>query len=291
MAKYKGLDVSEFQGNIDFVKVKAAGYKFVIIRAGYGRYATQVDKYFEQNYKKAKAAGLAVGAYWFSYATSVAEAKEEAKVCMQVIKGKQFEYPIFFDIETDDAFRKGKTVCSAMVEAFCDALEKSKWFAGFYISRSPLQTYITPAVANRYALWVAEYGSSCQYDGTYGMWQYSSKGKINGISGNVDLDYSYNDYATIIKKAGYNGFKKPVLKTLDEEGYVKGDATIGVYAYKQLLMTAKAKGLIKQGVNDDNVFGGGTEKATNELLKHFGYKQNGIAGSNLIGMLGSALRK
>ena len=104
MANYKGIDVSQHQGNIDFGKVKAAGYDFVIIRAGYGKYASQKDPYFEQNYAGAKAAGLNVGAYWYSYADSTANAKLEAEACLQVIKGKTFEYPIYFDLEERSQF-------------------------------------------------------------------------------------------------------------------------------------------------------------------------------------------
>lgn len=208
----KGIDVSQYQGNIDYKKVKAAGVKFVIIRAGYGKFTSQKDPYFEKNYKNAKAAGLDVGAYWYSYATSEADAVQEAKTCIEVIKGKTFEYPIYFDLEEQNQFAKGKSFCNSLVKAFCNALEEAGYFAGLYISRSPLQTYITNDVARRYALWIAEYGSSCNYSGKYGMWQYSSTGKFNGISGNVDCDYCYIDYPSIIKSAGLNGYKKATAK-------------------------------------------------------------------------------
>lgn len=208
MANYKGIDVSQHQGNIDFGKVKAAGYDFVIIRAGYGKYASQKDPYFEQNYAGAKAAGLNVGAYWYSYADSTANAKLEAEACLQVIKGKTFEYPIYFDLEERSQFNKGRDFCDSLVKTFCNALESAGYYAGLYISRSPLQTYISSAVATRYALWVAEYASKCNYSGTYGIWQSSSTGKIDGIKGDVDTDISYVDYASVIKSGGFNGFKK-----------------------------------------------------------------------------------
>ena len=204
-----GIDVSQWQGGgIDFNKVKAAGINFVIIRAGYGRTADQKDPMFETNYKKAKAAGLNVGVYWYSYADSAADAKAEAAACIKVISGKQFEYPIFFDLEERKQFNKGKNFCSGLVTAFCDALEKAGYFAGLYISRSPLEQYITRDVAKKYTLWVAEYGGKLNYDGEYGIWQNSSTWRVNGVAGNVDHDYSYVDYPSIIKKGGYNGFKK-----------------------------------------------------------------------------------
>lgn len=209
--KTKGIDVSYYQGEIDFKKVKAAGVDFVIIRAGYGNalaYPKQNDSRFEEYYKNAKAAGLNVGAYWYSYADSVEEAKQEAKSCLAAIKGKTFEMPIFFDLEEQKQFAKGRSFCDSIVKAFCNALEEAGYFAGLYISRSPLQNFISSDVAKRYALWIAEYNSKCNYSGSYGIWQYSSTGKISGISGNVDCDYCYVDYPSIIEKGGFNCFKK-----------------------------------------------------------------------------------
>lgn len=203
----KGIDVSKFQGDIDFKKVKASGIDFVIIRAGYGRETSQKDVKFEQNYKNAKAAGLKVGAYWYSYADSVEDAKKEAAACVSVIKGKQFEYPIYFDLEEKSQFDKGKEFCSNLVKAFCNALEKAGYWAGLYCSTYYLNNYITDEVAKRYAVWVAQYNDECTYKRPYGMWQYSSEGKVNGISGNVDMDYGYVDYPKLIKAKGLNGFK------------------------------------------------------------------------------------
>lgn len=202
----KGIDVSKYQGNIDFESVKKDGIGFVIIRAGYGREVSQKDTCFESNYANAKAACLPVGAYWYSYAESVEDAIKEANACLEVISGKQFEYPIYFDLEEQAQFAKGKEHCSTLVKAFCDTLEKAGYFAGLYISRSPLQTHITEEVAKRYSLWVAEYASKCNYDGAYDMWQHSSKGSVDGIQGNVDLDWCYKDFPTIIKNGGFNGF-------------------------------------------------------------------------------------
>lgn len=214
MAKtFKGIDVSQYQQNIDFKKVKASGVDFVIIRAGFGKYANQKDPYFESHYKAAKAAGLKVGAYWYSYATTVAEAKAEAQTCINAIKGKTFEYPIYFDLEERSQFAKGRAFCNSLVKTFCNALEHAGYWAGLYISRSPLQQYISASVAKRYALWVAEYGSRCNFSGTYGMWQYSSTGRVSGISGNVDMDICYVDYPAKIKAAGLNGFKKTTSST------------------------------------------------------------------------------
>ena len=154
---------------------------------------------------------MKVGAYWYSYAASVEEAKAEARTCINAIKGKTFEYPIYFDLEERSQFAKGRAFCNSLVKTFCNALEHAGYWAGLYISRSPLQQYISAYVAKRYALWVAEYGSRCNYGGTYGMWQYSSTGRVSGISGNVDMDICYVDYPAKIKAAGLNGFKKQAV--------------------------------------------------------------------------------
>ncbi len=213
----KGIDVSQWQGaQINFEKVKAAGYSFVIIRAGYGRSASQKDPCFEANYKKAKAAGLKVGAYWYSYADSVDDAKTEAAAFISIIKGKTFEMPLYFDLEEQKQFARGRAFCSELVKAFCNALEAAGYWAGLYISRSPLQSYITSEVANRYALWVAEYNSRLNYSGQYGMWQFSSTGRVDGIAGNVDLNYCYIDYPAEIVAAGLNGYTKQAAKPTEQ---------------------------------------------------------------------------
>ena len=210
----KGIDVSSWQGNIDFAKVKASGIDFVIIRAGYGRETRQNDNCFELNYRNAKAVGLDVGAYWYSYAESAEDAVKEARACMEVIKGKIFEYPIYFDLEEQSQFAKGRNFCDSIIKAFCGELEKDGYLAGLYCSTYYLNNYISNSVAGKYALWVAQYNYRCTYTANkYGIWQYSSEGRINGISGNVDMDYCYIDYPNIVKNSGYNGYKKTAKKT------------------------------------------------------------------------------
>lgn len=204
----KGFDVSVWQGNIDFGKVKASGIDFVIIRAGYGRLISQKDTCFEKNYAGAKAAGLHVGAYWYSYADSVDAAKQEAQVCIEVLKGKQFDYPVYFDLEEQSQLSRGRDFCSSLIKAFCDTMEAAGYFAGFYTSASHARSVVTDAVRERYAFWCAQWADSCSFSGKCGLWQYSSKGSVPGISGDVDLDYGYVDYPAVIVKGGFNGYPK-----------------------------------------------------------------------------------
>lgn len=200
-----GIDISGYQGDVDFEKVKQSGIDFVIIKAG-EQYAE--SKSFSANYAKAKAAGLHVGAYWFSRAMSAEDAQAEAECCVKTISGKQFDYPIYYDLEDPKQFEKGKDVCSKIVDTFCKALEDSQYYPGLYMSRFPLQAYISEEVARRYALWIAEYATECGYSGDFGLWQRSGSGSCPGINGSVDLDNGYVDYPSIIKRAGLNGYGK-----------------------------------------------------------------------------------
>ena len=202
----KGIDVSVHNGKIDWQKAKADGIEFAILRAGYGRLASQKDKRFEQNYSGAKAAGIPVGAYWYSYAMSPEEAELEADVFLSVIKGKQFEMPVYFDLEEKKQFDLGKEKVSAIMRAFLERVESAGYFTGLYGSASPLFTHTADDIKSHYTIWLAHWVDRTNYSGAYAVWQYSEKGKVDGISGNVDLDICYKDFPTIIKGKGLNGF-------------------------------------------------------------------------------------
>ena len=137
---------------INWNQVKADSVQFAILRAGYGREAYQKDQRFEEYYRNAKAVGMPVGSYWYSYATNIEEAKIEAQVCISILQGKQFEYPVYFDLQEQNAFATGKSNCSAMVRAFCGELERAGYFAGLYMSRSPFNSYMENDIKTRYAL-------------------------------------------------------------------------------------------------------------------------------------------
>lgn len=210
----KGIDVSQWQGDdVDFVKVKQAGYDFVIIRAGYG--TGYIDRCFESNYKKAKAAGLSVGAYWYSYAATEAEAIGEADTFIEALKSKQFEYPVYMDVEEAAQLELGTAGLSAIISAFANRMEAAGYYAGFYANLTFLSA-ISAAVKNRYTVWVAHWSDQLGYSGNYGVWQKSSNGRIEGVVGRVDLDISETDFPKIIKNKGFNGFAKAGKKTNEE---------------------------------------------------------------------------
>ena len=204
----KGIDVSVHNGDIDWQKVKNAGIQFAILRAGYGRELSQKDARFEENYRNAKAAGIPVEAYWYSYAMSEDEARLEADVFLKIIDGKQFEMPVYFDLEEKKQFDLGKEKVSAIMRAFLEKVEKAGYFVGLYGSASSLTTHTAYDIKSRYTIWLAHWTEQTNYSGAYGIWQYSSEGKVDGISGNVDLDICYKDFPMIIKAKGLNGFGK-----------------------------------------------------------------------------------
>lgn len=212
--KIKGIDVSRYQGSIDFNKVKASGIEFVMIRCGtgYGQKACK-DVKFETYYKQAKAAGLKVGTYFYSYAPSVTQARAEAAWVLDWIKGKQFDYPIVFDMEEQRVAKLGKAKVSAIAIAFCSVVEHAGYYVSIYSSKSWIESYYVSEVYEQFDLWVAQWASKCTYKGNYGMWQYTDKGIVPGVTGGVDCNIAYKDYPTIIKNAGLNGFTKPVRPT------------------------------------------------------------------------------
>ena len=208
-AYLKGIDVSTWQGkNINWKQVKSDGVKFAIIRAGYiGKGGTVRDDTFDINYKNAKAAKVPLGVYWYSYATSQKGGEKEALACMSVIKGKKFEWPIYIDIEEKSQFAAGKKAVSSVVRGWCETLKKHKYYCGIYSSASAYSTHFEDDVKKKYAIWVAHWGvKKPSFNGKWGVWQYSEKGKVKGIGGNVDLDYGQIDYEPIIKKGHYNGY-------------------------------------------------------------------------------------
>ena len=286
----KGIDVSKWQGDVDFERVKNDGYSFVIINAGYGKYISQKDKCFEDNYRKAKAAGLDIGAYWYSYAVTAAEAFQEAKVFLQAVKGKVFDYPLCFDIEDSSQNRLSKSVIGDMINSFCSYLEKNGYYAAIYSYANLLTNKVPEQCRTRYDVWVAAYDvSKPPYSGDYGMWQYTSSGRVGGVSGNCDLDYAYKDYPLIMSQKGLNGYAKAGKKPLDKKGFVLNDDSLGVYALKKLIGIAVERGLAPDRLDDNGVFGKGTETDVNTLLERWGFEANGIAGEGFISRLAKEL--
>ena len=197
MEAFKGIDVSVHQGKIDWNKVKKAGIKFVIIRAGYGQ--NNIDASFKENIKGALAAGLKVGVYWFSYAYTTGMARKEAQYCIDAVKGYKISLPVFFDWEYDSeqyAKKNGakctKDLITSMSVAFCNEIKKAGYIAGYYENPDYIANHIYQDKLKGFDFWLAYYTAKKSI--ACDIWQYSDKGKIDGIAGAVDMNYCYKDY-------------------------------------------------------------------------------------------------
>lgn len=234
--EYKnGIDVSQWQWIIDWQAVKNSGQvDYAIIKAGWGKHANQIDPFFRANMEQAQAAGIDVGIYWFSYAMSVEEAKQEALACMEVIKDYSFNYPVYYDFEYQYALNNlSYATLSAMIEVFCTTLEENGYNVGVYGSGSDLEYRIYRHVLEKRPVWVAEYDTPnvAWYKGTYGMWQYSPRGRIDGISYDVDLNYCYVDYPSIIGVNPQNGkIPEPVTTTAPTTATTEPAVTTTAYS-------------------------------------------------------------
>lgn len=221
----KGIDVSVHQGDINWKKVKSDSVEFAILRAGYGREITQKDAQFEKNYAGCNANAIPVGAYWYSYALSVSEAKREAATCLKSIENKTFEYPIYFDIKNKTQLALSEDLLQKITVAFCEELEAAGYWVGIYSYKSFLESNFTPEILNRYAVWVALTGATQNnFKYPHGIWQYSHTGKIDGINTNVDLNYGYVDYPTSMRAAGLNGFGQNYNEPVITHTVVKNDS-------------------------------------------------------------------
>lgn len=208
--KLKGIDVSKWQGSINWSEVKKDGTEFAILREGWGKKSpTQIDKKFKENYENAKAVGIPIGCYHYSYADSVDDAKREAEFCLENIRGLKLEYPVCFDIEDREMLKLSNRQRTDIVKAFCGEIEKAGYYAMFYCNAHWLNNYlIKDELIQKYDLWLAQWDVGAPTV-SCGIWQKSDKGTINGISGNVDLDIAYKNYPEIIKSKGLNGFSQP----------------------------------------------------------------------------------
>ncbi len=234
--EFKGIDVSKWQGKIDWQKVKSENIDFAIIRDGWGKKSsTQIDKKFKENIIEAKDAGINIGVYHYSYADSIEDAINEAQFCLENIEGYQLEYPVVLDFEDKEMLKLNTRQRTDICKAFCEEIEKSDYYAMIYTNKNWLKNYLyKDELLSKYDLWLAEWGvSSPSY--SCGIWQRSATGRIKGISGNVDIDISYKNYPEIMKNKGLNGF---ISKTNTSRNYFeyqvqKGD-TLWSLAQKYL---------------------------------------------------------
>ncbi len=208
--KQFGIDVSRWQGAFDFAKAKAEGVTFVIIKGGGGDDGLYVDSRFAENYQKAKAQGLNVGCYWFSKALTVAQAQQEASYFYQhCCKGRQFELPVFMDVENKEQLALGKRALTDVVRAWLEKIESYGMYGGIYSFRAAFPVYFYDEELAAVPHWVASWTKTCSFQ-PMGIWQFGGETNLlrsNKIAGVVcDQDYLLTDYPSQIKAAGKNGF-------------------------------------------------------------------------------------
>ena len=194
-----GIDVSKWNGNIDWNSVKSSGAAYAIIRCGYRGSSTGAlitDPKFAANISGANAAGLKVGVYFFTQAVNEKEAVEEASMVLDLVKKYKISYPIFLDVESSGGRADGidKGTRTAVCKAFCATIQNSGYTAGVYANKTWLNSKIDAGALGSYKIWLAQYAAAPSYGGRYNLWQYSSKGSVPGIKGNVDMNQSYLGY-------------------------------------------------------------------------------------------------
>lgn len=207
--KMLGCDISHWQGNVNFEKLKNK-IDFIILKLGGsdGKNGTlYIDSQFKKYYNECQKYCIPVGCYWFAGKSSIFANRGtvEADYVKKCITGLKFEMPVFLDYE--QGYKKYKRENTDFVRGFCKRLEASKYFVGIYGSDIDdfKETLILPELSE-FTIWVARYGTKPAYVKSFGLWQYSSKGKLDGINGNVDMDYAYYEYPKIIRRAHLNGY-------------------------------------------------------------------------------------
>ena len=202
-ATAQGIDVSYHQGTIDWEKVKNSGQvDFAIIRCGIGMDQTnQDDTQWENNTSECERLGIPYGTFLYSYADTVEKARSEAQHVVRLVQGKNLTYPIYYDMEDNSVMNKiDSKTAGEIAQTFLNTLEANGYKnVAVYSSKSLFETKLTADIFNRYPRWVAHYNDTCGYQGSYHMWQYTNKGQIDGITGNVDLDYKIGNWTS----AGY----------------------------------------------------------------------------------------
>lgn len=271
-----GIDVSQYQGKIDWETVKDH-IDFAIIRAGYGTdLPAQDDKMFKRNADECTRLGIPFGVYLYSYAQTEMDALSEARHVIRLIQNYKMEYPIYLDLEDVRVGRLSTEQIEKNSRVFADELARHGYFPGFYASYYWWRTKLTGAFFTRYTRWVARYADELGDDANlFDMWQYTDKGFVPGIEGSVDLDYAFRDFPTEIRAGGYNNFpKKPPIEPIKkyqigdhvhfDHVFISSDSTVPLIPYMnhgvitRIQEGARNPYLIGEGlgwVNNDSITG------------------------------------
>lgn len=308
----KGIDVSEFQGKIDWEKVKNDGIEFAILRCGYGMdFSNQDDVEYERNANECERLGIPYGVYLMSYANTVEKARSEAKHVLRLIEGRKISLGVWHDIEDNGTSGAiNKETLTNIINTFCNTIKNAGYKVGVYASLNWLENKIEKTIKDNYDIWVAQYYSKCEYEGKYVMWQHTSSGKVNGISTNVDMNILYEDLPVInnndnnnsktnnseIVKSLQKALNKDYNCGLDVDGIIGPlttkavnnnmvrNFTVGEFAkWVQERLIAKGYSLNEFGV--DGRYGNESEKKVKEFQANCGIDVDGIVGINTVNRL------
>ena len=308
----KGIDVSEFQGKIDWKKVKNDGIEFAILRCGYGMdFLNQDDVEYERNANECERLGIPYGVYLMSYANTVEKARSEAKHVLRLIEGRKISLGVWHDIEDNGTSGAiNKETLTNIINTFCNTIKNAGYKVGVYANLNWLENKIEKTIKDNYDIWVAQYYSKCEYEGKYIMWQHTSSGKVNGISTNVDMNILYEDLPVInnndnnnsktnnseIVKSLQKALNKDYNCGLDVDGIIGSlttkavnnnmvrNFTVGEFAkWVQERLIAKGYSLNEFGV--DGRYGNESEKKVKEFQANCGIDVDGIVGINTVNRL------
>ena len=227
---FDAIDVSKWQGAMNWATVKNAGISHAMIRAGYGNSTRQTDPQFKRNAAQCIALGIDWGVYWYSYATSPEMARQEARCCLQVIKGLKPTMPVAYDIEYEPGILAlDNATRTAMVKAFLEEVEAAGYYGILYASTDFIRNRLNWRELACYDVWCAQYGSKCTSPLPFGIWQYSSSNPLGipGYGKSLDCNHVYKDYPSIIQSAGLNGFTAPDPNPAPDLSTMRQILTIG----------------------------------------------------------------
>ena len=261
----KGIDVSGYQGNIDWKKVKNDGVKFAIIKLGtiYDEDENSEESTFERNYNECIKNNIPVGVYVYNYCNSIEALKKGANWVLEVLNKRALNLPVYLDMEDKTIVSEGKAALTNQCNEFAKILTNAGYEAGVYANLNWFENYLEAKEFNsNISVWVAQYYKECEYEGEYDIWQYSSSGKVDGISGNVDMNYLYNE--NIIKNTDNNG---PEDKTIDElaQEVIDGKWGNGEDRKKRLEEAGYNYNKIQDKVNE--ILEGTNKKSINEIAQ------------------------
>lgn len=284
----KGIDISEYQENVNYSKLKEQGIEFAIIRLGYGKQINQKDSCFEKHFEGFKNVGIKVGAYLYSYAYVKEGAKLEAENTLKIIQGKQFDLPIFYDMEESKQANLGKDILTDMANEWCRIIKNAGYNAGVYANLNWFRNYLNPYDIKEEGnyIWLALWNNNenPNVDFPVDFWQYSSKGKLDGIQSFVDMDKSYTqDFPQPVENLKTNeDLATEVIQGLWGNGQERKDRlTQAGYNYNEIQKIVNYRLLGKKKSNYDlatevirGLWGNGQERK--DRLTNAGYNYDEI---------------